>query len=377
MTLRQRILTLLRGECPDRMPWMADLSWWHACHGGERSHYTGKGMTPDLDPRHMGFEGYVQLHRDLGSGLYPWCEDVFETWYEGEEIERTRREEGEMVYEEWRTPLGTLMGIWKKMDCCTAHLKYPVTTPAELKILRFIFERTRHQPQANDYAKLRTKDAAIGELGLVVPTFPSAPLSQMFGDWMGVTGTIYGFYEAPEEMQKTLDCIAEANEEGFQACLKSLAVLFSFNDNISGVNYGHFFELYSMPYYSRKAAEVHAAGKYCYLHTDGSLRGLLPKVAATGVDAAEAVTPQPVGDIAIEDLRDGVGERMILWGGLPGAMFAPPFNWPKVEAHVRRVVAAQKRSGRFVLGVADLVPPNGDITFVSRISELMDEIGWY
>jgi hypothetical protein len=43
-----------------------------------------------------------------------------------------------------------------------------------------------------------------------------------------------------------------------------------------------------------------------------------------------------------------------------------------MRKHVLKVLEAWKGQ-RFVLGVADQVPPNGDISFVKRISELCAE----
>ena len=63
-------------------------------------------------------------------------------------------------------------------------------------------------------------------------------------------------------------------------------------------------------------------------------------------------------------------DRVILWGGVPGAMFAPPFEWPDMERHVRRLLDLWSGT-RFVVGVADQIPANGDIENCRKISELI------
>jgi hypothetical protein len=83
------------------------------------------------------------------------------------------------------------------------------------------------------------------------------------------------------------------------------------------------------------------------------------------------LTPQPVGDVALEEMRALAGSaQVILWGGLPGAMFAPPFTWAEMEAHLHRLLTAWAGTP-FVIGVADQVPPDGDIAFCARIAELL------
>jgi hypothetical protein len=63
-------------------------------------------------------------------------------------------------------------------------------------------------------------------------------------------------------------------------------------------------------------------------------------------------------------------ETLILWGGVPGVMFAPPYTWNQMEAHVRRLVDCWQ--GRpFVVGVADQVPPDGNIAFCRKIAQVL------
>ena len=109
----------------------------------------------------------------------------------------------------------------------------------------------------------------------------------------------------------------------------------------------------------------------CAVHLDGTVRGLLPQLIATGFDAIEALTPKPGGDLEIEEIRDLAGDSpVILWGGVPGILFAPPFTWVRVGEHVARVVACWGHRP-FVLGVADQVPPDGEIGYCRRIADLV------
>ena len=113
----------------------------------------------------------------------------------------------------------------------------------------------------------------------------------------------------------------------------------------------------------------------CAVHLDGTVKGLLPKLAAVGFDAIEAVTPVPAGDVPIEEMRKlANNDNVILWGGMPGTMFCEPYTWHNVERHVDRVVRSWAGQ-RFILGVADQIPANGDIEICRKISEIVKEIG--
>ncbi len=118
---------------------------------------------------------------------------------------------------------------------------------------------------------------------------------------------------------------------------------------------------------------LHEVGTRCAVHLDRSVRGILSKVVEAGFDAVEALTPQPGGDLPEESMREEFGsDTVFLWGGVPGILFAPPFTWDDVAADVRSVLRAWKGTP-FVLGVADQVPPDGDVSFCLRIADLIRE----
>ena len=96
------------------------------------------------------------------------------------------------------------------------------------------------------------------------------------------------------------------------------------------------------------------------------MRGLLPKLAAAGFDAIEAITPKPGGDLEVEEICDLAGDSpVILWGGVPGVLFAPPFTWADMRRHVLRVLASWG-SRPFILGIADQVPPTATSASAGR-----------
>ena len=114
------------------------------------------------------------------------------------------------------------------------------------------------------------------------------------------------------------------------------------------------------------------------IHMDGSLAGLIKLEAATGVDALEALTPAPVGDLAIENWADRANNpNTILWGGIPGSYFTPAIGDDAFDDHLKTVLSIMRKDPRYVLGVADQVPPNALEYRVRRVSELVDQYGKY
>jgi hypothetical protein len=111
---------------------------------------------------------------------------------------------------------------------------------------------------------------------------------------------------------------------------------------------------------------------------DGTLKGLLREEASTGIDVIEAMTPDPVGDVPIEQWEELAGNpETILWGGIPGVYFTSKVSDEEFDRHVRSVLDVMRSRPRYVLGVADQVPPDCLEYRVRRVRELVEKYGWY
>ena len=75
-------------------------------------------------------------------------------------------------------------------------------------------------------------------------------------------------------------------------------------------------------YQKEWTTKIREAGKYSFIHIDGTLAGLLKQEAAVGFTVLEALTPYPVGDMKWEDLEPFAGrfEKYTL-GWYPGIIF--------------------------------------------------------
>jgi hypothetical protein len=129
-------------------------------------------------------------------------------------------------------------------------------------------------------------------------------------------------------------------------------------------------------YHEKWTTRIAEAGKFSCVHLDGTLRGLLGRIATAGFTFIEAMTPAPAGDLAIEDWAAVLGDSpTVMWGGLPGIYFTPQIPDDAFDRHVRRVLDVMRMETRYVLGVADQVPPDGLESRVRWVAEIVDESG--
>jgi hypothetical protein len=361
MDFRQRLLSALAGERPDVMPWFADLNYWRQA----------QQLVGTLPAQYEGDEGLVRLHADHHVGYYLGYVSVWSDTHEGVEV--SHETDGPITTTRWRTPVGDIWGqtTFLPQTASSAHTKWPVTTPEDLRVLRYIADSTQTTPTYDQYERLNRLAGGQGH-PTVLP--PRSPVSQMLAEWTGAVNLSYLLADAPEEVERTLAALGRAADGAYEAILDCDTPFVELPDNLTGEVVTRLFERYQFDYYLQRIGPLHAAGKKVGVHLDGTMRGILPLLVRTGLDFIESITPKPTGDIAVEDLRELAGPDIILFGGIPGAMFAPPFTAREMRRQVETIIEHHWESGRFILGAADQVPPNGDMNLVRLVGEWCEEL---
>lgn len=365
MTLRQRIEAVFRGERPDAMVWFGDLGYWYAAHR----------KIGDLPERWRGPLGIQQVHRDLNVGQYvPGC-CAYRT-IENPKVKVSRTERDGVAITEYQTPIGSLQQRheYSPESFSWGYKEHPVKRAEDLRIVRYIEEGRRYEPCPEEIERI---DREYADFGLPIIATRASPMGELYKSWIGVMDLSYLLADEPDEIHQTLDVMARSELSLFEITADSKCPYVMLCENFTAETMAGLFDLHSRDYLKEQIAKFHQRGKKVLCHIDGTLRGLVEKLPAIGVDCLDAVTPKPVGDVAVEDIRRLTGDDMLILGGLPGAMFAPPFAARDIEEHARKIIRLHKAGGKWMFGVADQVPPNGDIQLVKLIADLVEEFGRY
>ena len=363
MSQREAFLRLLAGEAAGRWVWTADLTYW----------ISGRQQDGTADPAWQTETGYLELHRRLGVMPYFWYPDFAAGRPRfGPAVECRTERTGDLTVRFLRTPAGELReeSRFVAASCSQAITRHFVNTADDLRVLLSAVRHRRVEPVDLRAYRARCERWAAYD-GLPSLGLPRSPLSAFFYEWAGVQNGVFLLYDCPDETAELLALLAAQEQDTLEAVAAAAPPLLHFPDNLTSDNLTSFFAAHYAPHYRRRLAVLRPAGVRTAVHLDGTVRGLLPKLAAVGLDAVEALTPRPAGDVALGDLRALAGnDRVILWGGLPGAMFAPPFTWRDMAAHLETLVATWAGQ-RVVVGVADQVPPDGDLSFCRRIADFL------
>ena len=364
MNSRERVLSLLSGSCPDRVPWFGDLDYWYSA--------AVKGNA--LEARYLA-DGYFQLNRDLGVGFYLQGFSPFKVHHKGVSFSETLNH-GEMN-RTMHTPKGDLHEKTQYLPTSfsSGYKKHFVENVEDLSKFRSYLESMTFTPA---YEEAVRRKGIIGDNGVVLCYTPRSPFMQMATSYIGIENLIYLLDDAPDEMAEIFDIMERKYDIAAGITVDSPAECIMIPENLSSEVVGKEYYLkYMRGYESKWIKNVRQAGKHSFIHMDGTLKGLLKLVAETGFDVIEAVTPAPSGDMTMEEAAAEVTGDTILWGGLPGVIFTPNTDEEAFVAHVKYVLSIMRRKPGYVLGVADQVPPDGLIGRVGMVASLCEEYGRY
>jgi len=366
MTPRQRLLKLFQGEKADQVPWYGDLDYWATGLIGRKVKPIDFKASPD----------YIQWHEDLQVGYYLQGYFPYKTNFNRCKV--TVTQEGNRKRTHIHTPLGELYDGWEYLPSSfsEAPIDHFIKSAADLKIWRFYYEDMSFEP---DYDFARQRGEQIKESGILLAYLPHTPWMQLLVMDCGVETLSYLAFEAEEELQRTLQVMKKKLDEAIEITTRCPVEALMIPENLSSEMVGpHFFTKYLQDDQKDWLEKIHHAGKYSFIHMDGSLKGLLRQEASLPVTVLEALTPAPVGDLDIEQWADWAGnDNTILWGGLPGVYFTSLVSDEQFDQHVQRVLKVMRQKPRFVLGVADQVPPDALESRVRRVADLVEAYGKY
>ncbi|MEI6788964.1 MAG: uroporphyrinogen decarboxylase family protein [bacterium] len=368
MNERDNLLELLKGGKPERVPWLGDLTYWV----GE---LVGRGYKP---ADFFQSSAYIDWHMDLGVGYYLQGYHPFKTSYQNCVVKDWR--DGLKRYHQIETPKGTLRECWQSMpeDFTEGPIEHLVKTVADLPAYQYMHAHSRYEPDYT-FAEQRLAQLRKTGAGALLLYLPKSPLMQMVALDAGIMALIEMQCEDPALLRETLAVVKESHDRAAQIAVDSPAEILMIPENLSAEVVGpDLFEEYMRPYQSQWASAIKQAGKYSCIHMDGTLKGLLRQECTVGLTFIEAMTPSPVGDLAVGDWADFCDNKeTILWGGIPGGYFTPLVSDAEFDRHIRETLAVMRRSPQYVLGVADQVPPGALESRVRRVRELVNECGAY
>lgn len=369
MNNRERMLAVLEGRAPDRIPWSPRLELW----------YNARQMTGTLPPAWEGLSLY-EVERALGVASPARDGKIFQSECRGLGLEIRR--EGNHEITEYVTPIGRLQRVIRfsseleRQGLPGRIVEYPLKGEADYRVWEWVIEHTYWEP---DYTAYERYDAAIGDEGLPMVSVGDVP----FHNWLeNLAGYEYGFYhlsDFAETVERLLRLMTDVERERLWPVITGSPARFLLHGQHLSTQFTppRLFRQYILPYYREFMPLMHEHGLSVAMHADYDTSAILEMIVEAGWDLVECFVTAPMVPLTLERAREVLDNRVIIWGGLPSALLAPYIPEETFQEYVIEMLRTVAPGDAFVLGVSDNVMPDSVIERIAWVTEYLAEHGAY
>jgi hypothetical protein len=250
----------------------------------------------------------------------------------------------------------TIDGVWRVVQ-------FPVKGPDDFDKIEWLFDNTAYSFSKEDFAK---GAALVGDRGEPQFWVPPSPYQALCLELMRFEDFIFALSDSPRRVEKVMAAIDRSYDGLYEQIIAADGIrIVNFGENIHAhLTSGRYFEEYHIPFYQKRAGQLKAADIYTHIHIDGHFKALLKYLRHLPFDGLEALTPLPQGDVSLEEIKEHIGDKILL-DGIPAVLFMPTFSQDAVAECVEKLV--DLFHPRLVLGISDELPQGADATGIDKV----------
>jgi len=370
MTNRERILAILDGQTPDRIPWIPRLKIW----------YEANRRTGTLPERYRN-SSLREVERDVFGGTAARDAVIYRSEIRGVEI-RTHRV-GEMeTLTEYVTPVGTVTTRLRtterlcKQGIQDAEVEFMLKGRQDYPVVQYIIEHTRYRPAFEEYEQYERE---TGEEGYPMVNCGDCPFHHWLRALVGYDRGYYHLSDYPNQVERLLGVLTDHLKQNvWKHMLDSPARLLMHGHHLSSqMTPPPLFEQYILPYYEELSPLLRSRGKVLALHGDNDTRAILSHIERAGFGMVECFVTEPMVPTIMAEARAAWGDRVIVFGGVPSVILEEPYTDEQFERFMHELFRTVAPGKAFILGIADNAMPGSKIERIRRIGRLVDRWGTY
>jgi len=281
-------------------------------------------------------------------------------------IEKQSHNQIQRCYE---TPFGQLAETLELTSDKTWWVtEFTAKTADDLSALKWLLQ---HRTISFNQDKFLQGANYIGDRGEPQFWVPKSPYLSLAQEWMKYEDFIYALTDYPREMEEIMKIIDDSYDQLYEQLTSSdLLHILNFGENIAMAYLSpEYFERYLIPWYDKRAGQLRRSGIFTHIHIDGHFKQLLPYLADLPFDGLEALTPQPQGDVTLEEIHEFIGDKILL-DGIPAVLFLEHHHREELQACVEKIV--NLFHPRLVLGISDELPGAGGNESFERMRWVAD-----
>jgi hypothetical protein len=285
-------------------------------------------------------------------------------------IEQTKLPHGQEQIT-YHTPVGvqTLIIGWSEHSRCAEIVKRPILDERDMKIAAWRAQRTTW---SFDQTKYNALVEELGDLGAPTAYLGRTNIQRLFVEDMGVEQTIFALMDYPQVCDQYFEALEVCEDRLMDVICASPIRIINYGDNFhASITSPDLFRKYILPAYQRRYEKLHPAGKWISSHWDGWVKPLLPLARACALDAIEAITPIPQGDVTLEETKAALGDDLFLMDGLPAIYFNEEYPEQDLIDCVNKCL--DLFAPKLILGISDEISATGNIDRVRLVGQIVDD----
>ena len=262
-----------------------------------------------------------------------------------------------------RTPVGQLREVLRKpkpgrleygLSPNPARLERLVKGPEDLNALRYLVPDPANYPIGRAY---HDTVQHVGERGMVLAQIRS-PLDAQAGAAYALEDMMVDYFERRDFLNELLriwfDKMMAETTAVLEAGADAIFASWYFCSLSVGWSPAIFREVF-LPMIKAHVELVHAYDAIYDYYDDGLCMGIADMIEGAGVDVFETLTPPPVGDVDLAELKRRIGDRVCL-KGYGDLLWVIKHGTPEdVESMVREAMEVAAPGGGFIMGTSDSI----------------------
>jgi uroporphyrinogen-III decarboxylase len=368
MTSRQRLLSALNGQTPDRVPvTLFILDSGHFIHQ----------VYPDVDSqdfdalqlkvieiqKQLGVDVFVRLLHGTYDPISVRLAGLNVTWQTDNwevRTEQARHGNTRVQRSTIRTPGGTLTQDFSTTEVNPGTLvhactKKAIECPADLEIA------IRYEPRMPESVKARVRERvqrirlAAGDDGIVGVWSPNGPFNN--ASLLVEAETLYSLFLTDYPFYEKLMTFARERWEDYAAAIDAAGVdVHCVGGNVPGGFLGRRnYDRYVLPFEREHIAFLQRTGTPAMYHNCGQIMQLVESYVELGARAVEPFSPPPLGDADLERAKKVVNGRYAMVSGIDQVNVLQNGNPETVRRATERAIRAGKPGGGFIFQPVDFL----------------------
>ena len=326
MTPYRRVITALRGGCPDKTPFTVYESKIPQC-----------AVERELRNRGLCIVKRITSYNIRRPNVK--TKSIHYTDEKGRYLIRTIIE----------TPYGELSTLDQPAGFTSWHHERLFKSPDDYNALLFMIKDSMIEP-AYDHAFKVVKD--LGEDFIIRDNLPLEPMQNLVSSYMGAETFSYEWMDNRDEVLKLYDALVDVARGIYPIVADGPLEFSNYGGNVIPQVIGvENFKKYYVPHYNEAAEILHKKGKLIGCHLDADNKIIMNAVADTNLDYIEAYDPgiSP----PVKEARKILGSK-VLWINWPSAWHLNSVN--DVFKDTIKLIEEAKPGNGFIIGITEDVP---------------------